>query len=60
MVIKQRQNLKPTMKPIRDLSKINFALIALAVALAGVIFLTGCASTGDGAADHSTHQGSCH
>lgn len=48
------------MKPIRDLSKINFALIALAVALAGVIFLTGCASTGDGAADHSTHQGSCH
>lgn len=48
------------MKPIQHLSKINFALIALAVALAGAIFLTGCASTGDAAADHSAHQGSCH
>ena len=48
------------MKSIRDLFKINMALIALAVALAGAILLTGCASSGGGAADHSAHQGSCH
>lgn len=48
------------MKPIQHLSKINFALIALVVALAGAIFLTGCASAGGGASDNSAHQGSCH
>ncbi|MFO1511962.1 MAG: hypothetical protein U1F83_03465 [Verrucomicrobiota bacterium] len=48
------------MKPNSNVSKFNFALIALVIALAGAVFLTGCASSDGGGTDHSAHQGSCH
>lgn len=59
MLIAQR---KLTMKQTRIITRITLATFALAVALAGALLLTGCASghNGGNASDHSGHQGSCH
>ena len=44
-------------------TRINFALLALAMLIAGTLLFAGCTTTDSGdtsASDHSRHQGSCH
>ena len=44
-------------------SRLNLAVAALLLLLAGAVFLAGCGTTGDNDAsahDHSSGQGSCH
>lgn len=52
-----------TMTTTGLLSRINFTLLALIAALAGMLLFSGCATTDGGDAGHAGHssgQSSCH